>query len=82
MSSHTHIRIASPIISNLYSSTLFLMDSDDFSLNWTHDVLRNLKTKQCTAEDPQYPMVNPVQAYLVGVNYAHQVVLLHEVSYI
>ena len=67
-------------ISNLHSSALFNMEIGNFSLNWTHDVLRNLKTKQCTAEDPQYPMVNPVQAYLVGVNYAQQLVLSHEVS--
>ena len=45
MSSHTHITIASPIISNLYSIALLKMDSDNFSLNWTHNVLRNLKTK-------------------------------------
>ena len=45
MSSHTHITIASPIISNLHSIALIRMDSDNFSLNWTHDVLRNLKTK-------------------------------------
>ena len=45
MSSHTYITIASPIISNLNSIPLLRMDRDNFSLNWTHNVLRNLKTK-------------------------------------
>ena len=45
MSSHTHITIASPIISNLHSIALLNMENGNFSLNWTHDVLRNLKTK-------------------------------------
>ena len=38
-----HNRITN--ISNLHSSALFNMENGNFSLNWTHDVLRNLKTK-------------------------------------